>query len=36
MAFSFGNASNAMMGASSGGAGGVSQGSELEVIQTEV
>ena len=36
MAFSFGNAGNAMMGASAGGVGGVTQGKELEVIQTEV
>ncbi|KAJ4297247.1 hypothetical protein N0V88_004165 [Collariella sp. IMI 366227] len=35
MAFSFGNVNNAMMGASAGGAGGVAQGSDLEVIQTE-
>ncbi|KAK4132426.1 hypothetical protein BT67DRAFT_451188 [Trichocladium antarcticum] len=35
MAFSFGNAGNAMMSAPSGGAGGVNQGSDLEVIQTE-
>ncbi|KAK4202229.1 putative nucleoporin [Triangularia verruculosa] len=35
MAFSFGNASNAMMGASAGGVGGLTQGSDLEVIQTE-
>ncbi|KAL2199340.1 hypothetical protein P885DRAFT_75759 [Corynascus similis CBS 632.67] len=35
MAFGFGGASNPMMGASAGGAGGVTQGSDLEVIQTE-
>ncbi|KAK0670729.1 putative nucleoporin [Cercophora samala] len=35
MVFGFGNASNAMMGASAGGVGGLSQGSDLEVIQTE-
>jgi hypothetical protein len=36
MAFGFGGASNAMMGASAGGVGGVAQGKDLEVIQTEV
>jgi nucleoporin NUP159 len=39
MAFSFGNLNNAMMGGSSGaagGAGGLTQGADLEVIQTEV
>jgi hypothetical protein len=36
MAFGFGGGSNAMMGASTGGVGGVTQGSDLEVIQTEV
>ncbi|KAK3943667.1 hypothetical protein QBC46DRAFT_351247 [Diplogelasinospora grovesii] len=38
MAFSFGNLNNAMMGGSSGaagGAGGLTQGADLEVIQTE-
>ncbi|KAK4174084.1 putative nucleoporin [Triangularia setosa] len=35
MAFSFGNANNTMMGASAGGVGGLTQGSDLEVIQTE-
>ncbi|KAK4648237.1 uncharacterized protein QC761_108250 [Podospora bellae-mahoneyi] len=36
MAFGFGNASNPMMGVpSAGGVGGLSQGSDLEVIQTE-
>jgi hypothetical protein len=36
MAFGFGGASNAMMGASAGGVGGLTQGNDLEVIQTEV
>jgi nucleoporin NUP159 len=36
MAFGFGGSSNAMMGASAGGVGGVTQGKDLEVIQTEV
>jgi hypothetical protein len=37
MAFSFGGGNNAMMGAAAGGAaGGVTQGNDLEVIQTEV
>lgn len=36
MAFGFGGASNALMGASAGGVGGVAQGKDLEVIQTEV
>lgn len=36
MAFSFGNVNSAMMGAAGSGAGGVTQGSDLEVIQTEV
>ncbi|KAK4193379.1 putative nucleoporin [Podospora australis] len=35
MAFSFGNAGNGMIGASAGGAGGLTQGNNLEVIQTE-
>ena len=37
MAFGFAGGGNAMLGASAGGAvGGVTQGSDLEVIQTEV
>jgi nucleoporin NUP159 len=36
MAFGFGGNSNAMMGAPAGGVGGVTQGKDLEVIQTEV
>lgn len=36
MAFSFGNASNAVTAGAAGGAGGLSQGADLEVIQTEV
>jgi hypothetical protein len=36
MAFGFAGGSNAMMGASAGGVGGVAQGNDLEVIQTEV
>ena len=36
MAFSSGGGSNAIMGASAGGVGGVPQGNDLEVIQTEV
>jgi nucleoporin NUP159 len=35
MAFGFRN-DNAMMGSAAGGAGGLAQGSDLEVIQTEV
>ncbi|KAK4240976.1 hypothetical protein C8A03DRAFT_12755 [Achaetomium macrosporum] len=35
MAFSFGSVSNAMMGAAGGGTGQVTQGRDLEVIQTE-
>jgi len=35
MAFSFGGG-NAMMGGAAAGGGGVSQGKDLEVIQTEV
>jgi nucleoporin NUP159 len=36
MAFDFGSVSNAMTGAAGGGTGGLTQGNDLEVIQTEV
>ncbi|KAK3329054.1 hypothetical protein B0H66DRAFT_540121 [Apodospora peruviana] len=35
MAFSFGNANSALSGGAAGGAGGLTQGGDLEVIQTE-
>ncbi|KXX80510.1 hypothetical protein MMYC01_202616 [Madurella mycetomatis] len=35
MAFGFGSVSNAMMGTTGGGVGGMTQGGDLEVIQTE-
>lgn len=36
MAFSFGNTGNTMIGGAGGGAGGLTMGADLEVIQTEV